>query len=56
MLILLASLMIYDKLRWKSPMSSDPSLTVMDMVIFRTIFFQLLVFFMFTLLTLHFAY
>ena len=36
----------------------DPELTpsVMDMVIFRTIFFQLLVFFTFTLLTLHFAY
>ena len=30
--------------------------TVMDMVIFRTIFFELLVFFTFTLLTLHFAY
>ena len=29
---------------------------VMDMVIFRTIFFKLLVFFTFTLLTLHFAY
>ena len=29
---------------------------VMDMVIFRTIFFELLVFFTFTLLTLHFAY
>ena len=29
---------------------------VMDMVIFRTIFFQLLVFSTFTLLTLHFAY
>ena len=27
--------------------------TVMDMVIFRTIFFELLVFFTFTLLTLH---
>ena len=30
--------------------------SVMDMVIFRTIFFELLVFFTFTLLTLHFAY
>ena len=30
--------------------------TVMDMVIFRTIFFKLLVFFTFMLLTLHFAY
>ena len=29
---------------------------VMDMVIFRTIFFELLVFFMFTLLTIHFTY
>ena len=29
---------------------------VMDMVIFRTIFFELLVFFTFTLLTFHFAY
>ena len=29
---------------------------VMDMVIFRTIFFELLVFFTFTLITLHFAY
>ena len=29
---------------------------VMDMVIFRTIFFELLVFFTFALLTLHFAY
>ena len=29
---------------------------VMDMVIFRTIFFELLVFFTFTLLTIHFAY
>ena len=29
---------------------------VMDMVIFRTIFFELLVFFTFTLPTLHFAY
>ena len=29
---------------------------VMDMVIFRTIFFKLLVFFMFTLLTFHSAY
>ena len=28
---------------------------VMDMVIFRTIFFELLVFFTFTLLTFHFA-
>ena len=32
------------------------SVTVMDMVIFRTIFFELLVFFTFTLLTLHFVY
>ena len=30
--------------------------TVMDMVIFRTIFFELLVFFTFTLLIIHFAY
>ena len=30
--------------------------SVMDMVIFRTIFFELLVFFTFTLPTLHFAY
>ena len=30
--------------------------SVMDMVIFRTIFFELLVFFTFTLLTLHSAY
>ena len=30
--------------------------SVMDMVIFRTIFFELLVFFTFTLLTLHFVY
>ena len=30
--------------------------SVMDMVIFRTIFFELLVFFTFTLLTFHFAY
>ena len=29
---------------------------VMDMVIFRTIFFELLVFFTFTLFTFHFAY
>ena len=29
---------------------------VMDMVIFRTIFFELLVFFTFTLLIIHFAY
>ena len=29
---------------------------VMDMAIFRTIFFELLVFFTFTLLTFHFAY
>ena len=29
---------------------------VMDIVIFRTIFFELLVFFTFTLLTIHFAY
>ena len=29
---------------------------VMDMVIFRTIFFELLVFFTFMILTLHFAY
>ena len=29
---------------------------VMDMVIFRTIFFELLVFFTFMLLTIHFAY
>ena len=29
---------------------------VMDMVIFRTIFFELLVFFTFTFLTLHSAY
>ena len=29
---------------------------IMDMVIFRTIFFELLVFFTFTLLTIHFAY
>ena len=34
----------------------DQELPVMDMVIFRTIFFELLVFFTFTLLTLHFAY
>ena len=32
------------------------SLPVMDMVIFRTIFFELLVFFTFTLLTLHSIY
>ena len=31
-------------------------IVVMDMVIFRTIFFELLVFFTFMLLTLHFAY
>ena len=31
------------------------SVYVMDMVIFRTIFFELLVFFTFTLLTIHFA-
>ena len=31
-------------------------MVVMDMVIFRTIFFELLVFFTFTFLTLHFAY
>ena len=31
-------------------------IVVMDMVIFRTIFFELLVYFTFTLLTLHFAY
>ena len=37
------------------PIPSLPT-TVMDMVIFRTIFFELLVFFTFTLLTLHFAY
>ena len=30
--------------------------TVMDMVIFRTIFFELLVFFTFTIFTFHFAY
>ena len=29
---------------------------VMDMVIFRTIFFELLVFFTFTILIIHFAY
>ena len=29
---------------------------VMDMVIFRTIFFELLVFFTFAFITLHFAY
>ena len=50
-----------------SPLSSPPtdgsyqtpvteSVTVMDMVMFGTIFFELLVFFTFTLLTLHFAY
>ena len=32
------------------------TLAVMDMAIFRTIFFELLVFFTFTLLTFHFAY
>ena len=36
--------------------SPDQMLAVMDMVIFRTVFFELLVFFTFTLLTLHFAY
>ena len=36
-------------LDWRTPF-------VMDMVIFRTIFLELLVFFMFTLLILHFAY
>ena len=44
--------------RHKTPPSlprGNPS-GVMDMVIFRTIFFELLVFFMFTLFTLHFAY
>ena len=30
--------------------------SVMDIAIFRTIFFELLVFFTFTLLTLHFVY
>ena len=30
--------------------------SVMDMVIFRTIFFELLVFFTFTILIIHFAY
>ena len=35
---------------------SKTQYTVMDMVIFRTIFFELLVFFTFTLLTIHFAY
>ena len=37
----------------KVPREGGP---VMDMVIFRTIFFELLVFFTFTLLTIHFAY
>ena len=32
------------------------NVVVMDMVIFRTIFFELLVFFTFTLLIFHFAY
>ena len=36
--------------------NATSSLGVMDMVIFRTIFFELLVFFTFTLLTLNFAY
>ena len=35
---------------------TTPLATVMDMVIFRTIFFELLVFFTFTLLTINFAY
>ena len=32
------------------------AMAVMDMVVFRTIFFELLVFFTFTLLTLHSVY
>ena len=36
--------------------NATSSLGVMDMVIFRTIFFELLVFFTFTLLTLNFTY
>ena len=36
-------------------LNNEP-LFVMDMVIFRTIFFELLVFFTFTLLIIHFAY
>ena len=35
---------------------TERGMIVMDMVIFRTIFFELLVFFTFTLLTLHFVY
>ena len=39
------------------PESTDnKGIAVMDMVIFRTIFFELLVFFTFTLLIFHFAY
>ena len=47
---------------YKSPLEfaclpySQSLLHVMDMVIFRTIFFELLVFFTFTFLTLHFTY
>ena len=35
---------------------AEHPILVMDMVIFRTIFFELLVFFTFTLLTIHFTY
>ena len=80
--MVLAAVTIFDKLRQRSPTSSNPFthlinfgirtpdptvlrttsmwttnlVTVMDMVIFRMIFFELLVFFTFTLLILHFAY
>ena len=38
------------------PERTSGEIVVMDMVIFRTIFFELLVFFTFMFLTIHFAY
>ena len=50
-------IVVFPNLGYKKDAFLEPSLvSVMDMVIFRTIFFELLVFFTFTLLTLHFAY
>ena len=40
----------------KRTLGDSYMIPVMDMVIFRTIFFELLVFFTFTLVTLHSAY
>ena len=42
---------VHDTRNWCGKMG----VFVMDMVIFRTIFFELLVFFTFTILTIHFA-